>query len=77
MVAAILWSQQTYAQTNYQLPPAEILKLADVKAPTVTPISKSNQYMALLERSLYKSLEELAEPELKLAGLRINPENFS
>lgn len=26
---------------------------------------------------MYKSLEELAEPELRLAGIRINPENFS
>ena len=65
------------AQTNYQLPPKEILELADTKAPTATQISKSNKYIVQLERPLYKSLEELAETELRLAGLRINPENFS
>lgn len=66
-----------HAQTNYQLPPAEILELADVKAPPTSVISRSNKYMAMLDRSLYKSLEELAAPELRLAGLRMNPENFS
>lgn len=33
--------------------------------------------MLILERPLYKSVEELAEPELKLGGLRINPLNFN
>ncbi len=65
------------AQTTYQLPPAEILELADIKAPSQSVVSRSNKYLALLDRSLYKSLEALAEPELRLAGLRINPENFS
>lgn len=75
-VAALLGSH-AYAQTDYQVPPAEILELADVKAPSASILSRDNKYLALLDRSLYKSLEELAEPELKLAGLRINPENFS
>lgn len=66
-----------HAQPDYQTPPAEILELADVKAPSQSSVSRDNKYLALLDRSLYKSLEELAEPELRLAGLRINPENFS
>ncbi|GHN00626.1 hypothetical protein WSM22_21150 [Cytophagales bacterium WSM2-2] len=32
--------------------------------------------MALLDRSDYPSIEELSRPELRIAGLRINPENF-
>ncbi|MEI7726405.1 MAG: prolyl oligopeptidase family serine peptidase [Bacteroidota bacterium] len=66
-----------FAQTNYQLPPKEILELADVKTPPQTSISRNNTWLLLLERPLYKTLEELAEPELKLAGLRMNPENFN
>lgn len=65
------------AQTEYKLPPAEILQLADIKAPSLSLVSRNNTYLALLDRSLYKSLQELAETELRLAGLRINPENFS
>lgn len=65
------------AQTNYQVPPPEILTLADVKRPPQSIISKNNTYLLLLERPLYKSVEELAEPELKLGGLRLNPMNFN
>ena len=65
------------AQTNYQVPPKEILELADTKAPISNQISKTNKYLLQLDRPLYKSLEELAETELRLAGMRINPENFN
>ena len=73
----MLMSIIVLAQINYQLPPKEILDLADVKTPPLTIISRNNTYLLTLERPLYKSLEELAEPELRLAGLRINPENFN
>lgn len=72
----VLWVSGTYAQTNYQLPPKEIMELADITSPPQTIVSKKNTYLLLLERPLYKTLEELAEPELRLAGLRLNPENF-
>ncbi|HNH21484.1 MAG TPA: prolyl oligopeptidase family serine peptidase, partial [Ferruginibacter sp.] len=34
------------------------------------------QYMLVLERSSMPSVEDLAQPELRIAGLRINPNNF-
>jgi dipeptidyl aminopeptidase/acylaminoacyl peptidase len=77
LVILLIWSLSLIAQTNYQLPPKEILELADVKTPPQSMISKNNVYLLTLERPQYKSLEELAEPELRLAGLRINPENFN
>ena len=70
-------SFSTFAQTKYQLPPKEILALADIKSPPLVIVSKSNKYLLMLERPLYKNLDELAETEVKLAGLRINPENFN
>lgn len=73
----ILCRASVQAQTSYQIPPKEIMELADTKAPVQNLISKSNRYLIQVERPLYKSLEELAEPELRLAGLRINPENFN
>lgn len=30
-----------------------------------------------MERNTFPSVAELAEPELRIAGLRINPDNFS
>lgn len=77
LILAMAFGSTVWAQVKYQLPPKEILDLADTKAPAANLISKSNKYLLQLERPLYKSLEELAEPEFRLAGLRINPENFN
>jgi hypothetical protein len=35
----------------------------------------TNQVLVLLKRPTFKSLGELAQPDLRLAGLRINPKN--
>ncbi|MFT4093917.1 MAG: hypothetical protein QM640_09750, partial [Niabella sp.] len=57
----------------YQKPSAPILALADYEpVPSVSMDTKKN-YMLLSYRSAYKSLEDLNQDELKLAGLRINP----
>ena len=64
-----------YAQVdiNYQTPPEEILKLADAPlTPSVLPDDKGEN-IVLLHHDKYKSIAELSEPELRLAGLRINP----
>ncbi len=65
----------TYAQEaiTYQQPAQEILELADAKLPPVVQIDAKGEYMILLERSQYKSIEEMSEPELRIGGLRINP----
>lgn len=63
------------AQENltYQKPPAEILELVDIeRAPGVFMDSK-NTHMLLSYRNTYKTLADLSDEELKLAGLRINP----
>lgn len=33
--------------------------------------------MLVMERSFYPTVEELGQPEFKIAGIRINPNNFS
>lgn len=63
------------AQDNvlYQKPPKEILDLVDVQpAPSVLMDTKK-EYMILRYRNMYKTLDDLNQEELKLAGLRINP----
>lgn len=58
---------------TYQKPPQEILDLVDVeRAPTVR-INSAADTMLLLYRDSYKTLAELSEKEMRLAGLRINP----
>tara|TARA_B110000114_G_C15081475_1_gene394232 strand:+ start:33 stop:2444 length:2412 start_codon:yes stop_codon:yes gene_type:complete len=66
---------QINAQENsiYQKPPQEILELVDVpRAPSVL-LDENKEYMILLFRDAYKSIEELSQEELRLGGLRIDP----
>ena len=65
-----LWAQE---DLSYQLPPEEILELADVKLPPSTLINSKGDLMILRFRNQYKSIAELSEPEMRLGGLRINP----
>jgi len=64
-----------YSQNNlgYQKPSEEILKLADVELAPAVQIDSKGEHMVLLYRDQYKSINELSETELRLAGLRINP----
>ena len=64
-----------YAQQNltYQKPSKEILELADADLAPGVQIDSKGEHMVLLYRNQYKSIEELSETELRLAGLRINP----
>lgn len=74
-----LWVFVSFGQDamEYQLPPREISDLLLAKpTPTVRVDSKLN-YLILLGRNSYPMVEELGQPEIKVAGLRINPLNFS
>ncbi len=65
------------AQENltYQKPPKEILELVDYeRAPQVIMDSKKDM-MVFLYRNTYKSLDDLNQDELRLGGLRINPQS--
>lgn len=65
----------SFAQENltYQKPSKSILDLADYqRAPTVSMDTKKEN-MLLLYRDTYKTLDDLNQEELRLAGLRINP----
>ncbi|ALO14495.1 Prolyl tripeptidyl peptidase precursor [Salinivirga cyanobacteriivorans] len=58
---------------DYQVPPIEILDLADVDMAPSMRIDDEGKHMVLISRNQYKSIAELSEKEMRLAGLRINP----
>lgn len=62
---------------KYQTPPKDILDLVLAKPTPNVSIDEKAEWMLLLDRSDYPTIEEMAEPELRIAGLRINPNNFS
>ncbi len=58
---------------EYQLPPQEIVDLVDAPLTPSIRIDPKVKWMLLLERPSLPPIEKLTKPELKLAGLRINP----
>lgn len=67
--------KQGFTQENitYQLPPDEILELAEYTRPPSVNLDSRAEYMLLFYRNTYKTLDELNLPEMRLGGLRINP----
>lgn len=59
--------------SEYQKPPQVIIDLAEASPIPEALISSKGDLMLLLERREMPSVEELAQPEVRLAGLRINP----
>jgi dipeptidyl aminopeptidase/acylaminoacyl peptidase len=62
-----------FAQTTYQTPPKAIADLVNAPSTPSVVFSKSGDWMMLLERAGNPSIEDLAQEELRIAGLRINP----
>ena len=70
LVFAFGFSQE---KLTYQKPTKEILELVDAPLAPSVLITDDGNYMVLLYRDYYKTIAELSETELRLAGLRINP----
>lgn len=58
---------------DYQKPPQEILELVDIEQAPSVRIDSAAATLLLLYRDTYQSIAELSAPEMRLAGLRINP----
>lgn len=62
---------------NYQVPPKVIEDLLLAKPTPSVSIDSKGAWMLLSERNSYPTVEELGQPEIRVAGLRLNPNNFS
>jgi dipeptidyl aminopeptidase/acylaminoacyl peptidase len=58
---------------TFQKPSASILALADYQRPPTISMDTKKEYMLLMYRNTYKTLEDLNQDEMRLGGLRINP----
>ena len=75
LIAALGVSAQD--AVNYQQPPAAMADLLLAKPTPSISLNYADGLILLSEKNSYPSVEELAMPELRIAGLRINPDNFS
>src|SRR5690349_24182939 len=62
-----------FAQGSYKQPPKEIMDVLNAPVIPLTSVSPARDKVALLEPMRYPPISELAQPMLRLAGLRINP----
>jgi dipeptidyl aminopeptidase/acylaminoacyl peptidase len=68
LAAATALSAQTY-----QKPPQAVLDVLNAPVPPTGALSPTRDYMLLAQGVRYPPISELAQPMLRLAGLRINP----
>ena len=61
------------APTGYQTPPKALADLVTVAPTPSVSVSGKGEYLLLIERAANPTIAELSQPELKLAGLRLNP----
>jgi dipeptidyl aminopeptidase/acylaminoacyl peptidase len=73
----LVYSATSFAQDGYKRPPKEIIDLVLVKPTPNVSVDDKAEWMLFTQSNSYPSVEELAQPELRIAGLRINPNNFA
>ena len=73
-VTILCFSQDDVA---YKLPPKVIADLLLVKPTPNVTVDSYGEWMLFTQNNSYPSVEELVQPELRIAGMRINPKNFA
>src|SRR5512139_1728219 len=72
-VLSVVFAGSAVAQTKYEKPPKEVLDvLLAPQAPTPF-LSPTRDTLALAQPVRYPPISDLAEPMLRLAGVRVNP----
>jgi dipeptidyl aminopeptidase/acylaminoacyl peptidase len=67
----------TAQDAGYTKPPKDIADMLLAKPTPGVSADDKGEWMLFTESGTYPSVEELARPELKIAGLRISPANFA
>jgi dipeptidyl aminopeptidase/acylaminoacyl peptidase len=62
------------AQSNYNLPPPEVVKILDTPQTPSVVVSPTRDALLLVDREGYPPIQQLARPILRLAGVRISPD---
>ncbi|MFZ6871702.1 prolyl oligopeptidase family serine peptidase [Undibacterium sp. Di27W] len=73
LLAALGANAGAQENLNYQKPPQSILELADFQRAPAVSMDSHKKTLLLSYRNTYKTLSELSQTEMRLAGLRINP----
>ena len=86
LAATLSWGAPVFAQeaagiasidAGYQLPPEALQAIVDAPRPPRLLLSPKRDLVAFLQAPALPGIAEVAQPELKLAGIRINPKTYS
>ena len=72
---SLAFAQSADAPARYMDAPQPIAQILDTPPPPAPSVSPTRAHVALLGRANLPPIAELAEPELRLGGYRINPRN--
>ncbi len=73
LLALLMLDVSVSAQTAYKKPPQVVADVLDAPAFPTVSVSPTRDYIALVQSARYPSIAEVAEPMLRLGGVRINP----
>src|SRR5215510_3483548 len=79
IICFLLISHLVKAQDDgsYVLPPKDIADMLLAKPTPNVSMDDKAEWMLFTQSNSYPSVEELARPELRIAGMRINPNNYA
>ena len=72
-VTTIATTEPANAQEPYRLPPPEVVRILDAAPLPFVSVDPTRRTMLMMERENLPPISELAQPMLRLAGVRINP----
>jgi dipeptidyl aminopeptidase/acylaminoacyl peptidase len=78
LLTILVWSwgaSAARAESKYELPPQAILDVMNAPAPPAAIPAPTGKVILLARPLYYPPISDLAEPLLRLAGVRINPKN--
>jgi dipeptidyl aminopeptidase/acylaminoacyl peptidase len=70
---AALAAADASAQETYRRPPKAVLDILHAPPPPAISVSPTGEHILFVQSNRYPPIADLAEPMLRLAGLRINP----
>lgn len=73
LALAALSAAEAAGQEGYRKPPKAVLDILNAPPPPSVSVSPTGEHLLLIQVDRYPPVADLAEPSLRLAGLRINP----
>ncbi len=75
LLAVLIFIVSAFSQTAYQKPPQSVLEVLNAPPTPNVVLSPDRTHVILAQGVRYPAVADLAQPMLRLAGVRVNPSN--